>query len=90
MGDLQRREFHEALLEARLGRQLTADDFPDDVLMNFDSRDWRSQRLRARLAAARKAAASKPRAGVGNYWVISPGMSYGSFPWEVSSRIWPD
>jgi hypothetical protein len=35
-------------LEARLGRQLMADDFPDDVPMNFDSRDWRSERLQAR------------------------------------------
>ena len=36
-------------LEARLGRQLTAADFPAEVPMNFDSRDWRSERLQARL-----------------------------------------
>jgi hypothetical protein len=33
-------------------RELTAEDFPDDVPMNFDSRDRRSERLEARLAAA--------------------------------------
>ena len=29
-----------------------AEDFPNDVPINFDSRDSRSERLRARLAAA--------------------------------------
>jgi hypothetical protein len=43
-------------LEDRLGRQLTAEDFPDDIPMNFDSRQWRSERLQAR----RKGDAARP------------------------------
>lgn len=35
-------------LEARVGRQLTAADLPSEVPMNFDSRDWRSERSQAR------------------------------------------
>jgi hypothetical protein len=46
-------------LEDRLGRQLTADDFPDDIPMNFDSRQWRSERLQARRKGMRL---GRPRA----------------------------